>query len=136
VAVCAPGDGAALEGDDETVAGASSWVSRLSIVRPLVVRARLIARLLRDASVPRYVKALAVVPVLYVISPLDVLPDFLPVLGQLDDLGVVLMAMEGLIALCPREVVEHHRSAILQGQRWSPAGSEGQVIDAEWRRVE
>jgi uncharacterized membrane protein YkvA (DUF1232 family) len=119
------------------VAGApSSWVSLLSMVRPLVARARLIVRLLRDAGVPRYVKALAVVPVLYVISPLDVLPDFVPVLGQLDDLGVVLLAMEGLIALCPRDVVDHHRSAILQGQQWSPSGSEGQTIDVEWHRVE
>jgi len=58
--------------------------------------------------------------VLYVISPLDFVPDFLPVLGQLDDLGVVLLALEGFTRLCPTEAVEFHRAAIAQGRKYDP----------------
>ena len=107
---------------------------RLGALRALADRGRLVLRLLRDRRVPRYVKALAVVPLLYVVWPVDVVPDLLPLLGQLDDLGVVLLAVEGLLALCPRDVVEHHRSAIARGRRSSPAPASGKVIDAEWRR--
>jgi uncharacterized membrane protein YkvA (DUF1232 family) len=44
---------------------------------------------LRDGRVPRWKKFIGVLAVLYFLSPVDVIPDVLPVLGWLDDLGVL-----------------------------------------------
>jgi uncharacterized membrane protein YkvA (DUF1232 family) len=111
---------------------------RLSALRSLASQARLMARLIRDASVPVWLKAAAFAPILYVVSPIDAVPDLIPLLGQLDDLALLLLASQSFISLCPRHVVDHHRGAILRGERWSPARSpaNGTVIDAEWRRAD
>ena len=84
---------------------ATSWLSWPSLVRSLVTRARLTVRLLREPAVPFWPKTLPILTVLYVVSPLDIIPDVLPVLGQLDDLGVILIALDAFIRFCP----EPHR---------------------------
>jgi uncharacterized membrane protein YkvA (DUF1232 family) len=43
----------------------------------------------RDPRVPWYVKALAVAVAAYALSPIDLIPDFIPILGQVDDLLIV-----------------------------------------------
>ena len=117
-----------------------SWLGRPALLRSLLSRVRLAARLLREPLTPLAVKALAALPILYVISPVDLLPDLIPVLGQLDDIGVVLMAIEGFLGLVPAHLVDYHRRAIDEGRPYSPhhigapAPADGAVIDAEWRR--
>jgi uncharacterized membrane protein YkvA (DUF1232 family) len=69
----------------------TSWLSWPSLVRTLVSHLRLTVRLLREPGVPLLTKAFPILAALYVISPLDFVPDFLPVLGQIDDLGVILI---------------------------------------------
>ena len=61
-----------------------------------------IAELRRDvATCPRWVKAVVALGALYLLSPIDLIPDFIPVIGQLDDL--VLLGF--LVAL-----VRNHRN--------------------------
>ena len=110
-----------------------SWPS---LFRTLVSHVGLTMRLLREPAVPVLTKVLPFLALLYVISPLDFVPDFLPVLGQLDDLGVVLLALEGFTRLCPTEAVEFHRAAMAQGRTYDPMPPTGQVIDVEFRREE
>jgi uncharacterized membrane protein YkvA (DUF1232 family) len=113
-----------------------SWLKKPLLLRALVGRLRLAARLVRDPRVPATAKAFLLAPALYVLFPLDVLPDFLPILGQLDDLAAVVACVEMFVGLCPREVVEFHRDALHRKQPFAPAASGGQageVIDAEWR---
>lgn len=93
-------------------------------------------RLLREPEVPLFAKALPVLTAAYVISPLDFVPDVLPIVGQLDDLGMMLIALESFLKLCPAAVVDFHRVAMAQGRRYSPAPHAGEVIDAEFRREE
>ena len=69
---------------------------------------------------PAAVKGLAALPVLYVVWPLDLLPDLMPILGQLDDVGVVLMVVEAFLALCPGDLVDHHRRALDEGRPFAP----------------
>lgn len=75
-------------------------------------RLRLGWRLLRDPRVPSWPKLLApIVTLLYVVSPVDVIPDFIPVLGQLDDLSIVAIALTIIAMLAqwsPPEIVEQH----------------------------
>jgi uncharacterized membrane protein YkvA (DUF1232 family) len=114
-----------------------AWLSRPSLLRTLLTRLRLAARLLREPSVPLLVKSLVLVPAFYVLFPLDVLPDVFPILGQLDDLGVVLMVVEGFLKLCPVPALEFHRQSLEAGLPFTPMrrhNSDGEVIDAEWRR--
>jgi uncharacterized membrane protein YkvA (DUF1232 family) len=112
----------------------TSWLSWPSLLRKLVSHVGLTVRLLREPAVPMFTKALPVLAVLYVISPLDFVPDFIPILGQLDDLGVVLLALEGFTRLCPAEAVEFHRAAMAQGRPYGPMPPTAAVIDVEFRR--
>ena len=67
--------------------------------------ARLYWRLFRDRRVAILPKALLVLTLVYVISPLDVIPDFLPVIGEMDDVVLVLSVLWLFIRLSPPEVV-------------------------------
>jgi uncharacterized membrane protein YkvA (DUF1232 family) len=111
----------------------TSWLSRPSLLRTLFVQMRLAIRLVREPCVGLLVKVLPLVAVAYVVSPLDFIPDVIPVLGQLDDLGILLISIEGFLRLSPTEAVAFHRSAIEAGRPYSPMGPADQVIDAEWR---
>jgi len=65
----------------------------------------LFKRLLRDPRMPRRAKAALAVAVPYLASPIDLIPDFIPVLGQLDD-ALLVIAVLGYVARCAgREVV-------------------------------
>jgi len=61
---------------------------------------------LGDKRVPSYVKAIPVVLVVYLAIPFDIIPDFIPVLGYLDDVALALLALVLIIKLTPRAVVE------------------------------
>jgi uncharacterized membrane protein YkvA (DUF1232 family) len=73
---------------------------------------RLYWRLFRDPRVPLWPKALLVAGLLYVASPIDVVPDWLLVLGQLDDLAVFLLAVRAFARGCPPDVVREHVDAL------------------------
>lgn len=111
-----------------------SWLTRPGLLRGLLTQARLAARLLREPAVPLVAKAVPVLGGLYLIWPLDFLPDIFPVLGQLDDLGVVLAALELFLRLCPDAPAAHHRAAIVAGRPYAPMTAPGEVIDADFRR--
>jgi uncharacterized membrane protein YkvA (DUF1232 family) len=111
----------------------TSWLSWPSLVRTVVSHIRLSLRLLREPTVPILAKALPVVALLYVISPLDFVPDFMPILGQLDDLGVFLLGLETFLKLCPTPALDFHRTALAQGEPFHPMPAAGEVIDAEFR---
>jgi uncharacterized membrane protein YkvA (DUF1232 family) len=87
---------------------------------------KLALRLLRDERVPFWAKLVPAAAILYVLSPLDVVPDWIPVLGQLDDAAMIAAGISLFIRLCPPELVDEHerglgkRGTIVEGQAWSP----------------
>jgi uncharacterized membrane protein YkvA (DUF1232 family) len=111
----------------------SSWLSRPWSLRSLLGHARLAFRLFREPRVPLLFKAVPLLGLLYVISPVDFVPDFIPGLGQLDDLGIILAALELFVRLCPVGVQTFHREAIAQRRRYTPMTSSDDIIEAEWR---
>jgi uncharacterized membrane protein YkvA (DUF1232 family) len=62
-------------------------------------------RLRRDPRVPRRVKVVVALAGLWLLSPIDLLPEFLPVIGPLDDVLVVALALRYAARQVPREVL-------------------------------
>lgn len=71
-------------------------------------KGRLAWALVRDSRVPLWVRAVVPALALYLALPLDIIPDFVPVLGYLDDVLAVLVAGGMLVRFTPRAVVRDH----------------------------
>ena len=71
---------------------------------------RLLGRLLKDSRVPTAEKALFLAAIIYVISPLDFIPDVFPFIGQVDDLYLVALTLLRLINRTDETVVREHWS--------------------------
>ncbi len=117
----------------------------------LLGQVQLIYRLLHDDRVPTLLKVAVPLGVaLYFVMPLDLIPDFLPGLGQIDDIAVLLLAMNLFVKLAPQVVVDEHRQALGQADppaadgdattRLHPADAPQQrpadVVDAPYKVVE
>ena len=112
----------------------TSLLSRPGLLRTLLSQARLGFRLLREPRVPLLIKGVPLLAALYVISPLDFIPDVFPVIGQLDDLGIAVAALEIFLRFCPAGAKAFHEEAIARGRAYSPMAASDGFIDAEWRR--
>jgi uncharacterized membrane protein YkvA (DUF1232 family) len=77
-----------------------------NIVRQTIFRARLILRLMADGRVPFVWKLIPVAGLIYVAFPFDLIPDFAPIIGQLDDVGIFLGSLWLFVELCPPDVVK------------------------------
>jgi uncharacterized membrane protein YkvA (DUF1232 family) len=64
--------------------------------------------LFADVRVPIWAKLLTIAIVVYLASPIDLLPDFIPVLGYLDDVLIVMAGVGLLLIAVPISVVEEH----------------------------
>jgi uncharacterized membrane protein YkvA (DUF1232 family) len=64
----------------------------------------------RDPRVPWYSKAFAALVVGYAFSPIDLIPDFVPILGHLDDLILVPIGITIALKMIPDEVMEECRA--------------------------
>ena len=94
---------------------------------------RIAWKLLWDGRVPMNAKIVPILTILYVISPIDFLPGFLvPVLGQLDDVAILLLGTQLFIAMSPKDIVERIRAEI-EGRPpeggWTVTGSQPQDPD-------
>ena len=65
----------------------------------------------RDPRVPWYVKVLAMAVAGYALSPIDLIPDFIPVIGYLDDLVIVPLGLLLVVRLVPADIMAEHRAA-------------------------
>ena len=69
---------------------------------------RLALSLAADSRIPLRVRLIPPGLILYLAMPIDLIPDFIPVIGQLDDLIVVYVGVRLLLHFAPRDVVEAH----------------------------
>src|SRR5438093_11645693 len=86
----------------------------MDLIRRLPTYMRLVWALLRDGRVPPQQKLILVGIAAYLVLPIDLIPDFVPVLGQLDDLAVILLGLDLFIRSAPQDVVEEHMARIAQ----------------------
>ena len=85
-------------------------VALLTIIRVLGFTGllRLVVRLLMDSRVPFGLKLVIPTGIAYIISPFDLVPEFLIGLGHIDDVLVALLALGLLLAFAPKDVVSEH----------------------------
>ena len=81
----------------------------------------LLGRLLKDIRVPTAEKALFVAAIVYVISPIDFIPDVFPFIGQVDDLYMVALVLLRLVNRTDESVVREH---------WSGGGDIAALADS------
>ncbi len=81
---------------------------RSSTLAGLAHGAQLVWRLLQDPRVPGWIKLVPLFTLIYLISPIDLVPDFLVGPGQLDDLGILLLGLWVFLRLVPRDVLRQY----------------------------
>jgi len=86
----------------------------VDLMRRLPTYIRLVWALLRDGRVPAAQKLILVGIAGYIILPIDLIPDFVPVLGQLDDIAVVLLGLDLFIRSAPPAIVDELLTRITQ----------------------
>lgn len=64
---------------------------------------------LREKETPFLAKVLATITVVYALSPIDLIPDFIPVLGYLDDLIILPALIACTVKLIPKDILENCR---------------------------
>ena len=78
--------------------------------RELKIQVHALLLAYRDPRTPWYAKAFAALVAAYALSPIDLIPDFIPVLGQLDDLLLVPLGVAVAVRLIPRQVLADCRA--------------------------
>ncbi|MEA2888385.1 MAG: hypothetical protein QOD11_2745 [Bradyrhizobium sp.] len=112
-------------------------------VKRLISRAKTWARALRrethaiylasrDPRLPWIVKLLAIAVAGYALSPIDLIPDFIPVLGVLDDLIIVPLGIWLLIALIPEDLMREYRTMASAAAQPPVSGAAAIIIVAVW----
>src|SRR5829696_2884518 len=82
----------------------------------------------RDPRVPWYAKIVAACVAAYALSPIDLIPDFIPVLGYLDDVILVPLGIALAIRLIPPALFEEHRQAAATRIATRPTSRIGAVV--------
>ena len=82
----------------------------------------------RDPRVPWYAKAVAACVAVYALSPIDLIPDFIPILGYVDDLVIVPLGIWLAIRLIPPFVLEELRQAAIARYQQRPQSWVGAAI--------
>ena len=118
-------------------------MGRAAPVRSLVTDMKIWARGLRrdahavylaahDPRVPWYAKALAIAVAGYALSPVDLIPDFIPVLGYIDDLIIVPLGVGLVVSLIPDEVMAECRTKADEAEQRPRRREAAIIIVAIW----
>lgn len=85
------------------------------LVLKLPTYARMVWGILRDPRTPIGLKGMLAAALAYVVFPVDLIPDVIPILGQADDLTVLLLVLDLFIQNAPAEVREEHSKRARNG---------------------
>ena len=80
--------------------------------RALLAQLLLAWRLARDPRVPARAKLILPAPLIYFFTPVNLLFEWIPFIGQVDDLGVVMLTIGAFLKLCPRWLVAEHAARL------------------------
>jgi uncharacterized membrane protein YkvA (DUF1232 family) len=86
----------------------------------------------RDPRVPWHAKAVAAAVAAYALSPIDLIPDFIPVLGYLDDLIIVPLGITLAVRLIPPELMAEFRAEATRREARPTSRAAAAAIVALW----
>ena len=86
----------------------------------------------RDPRTPWYAKALALGIAAYALSPIDLIPDVIPVVGYLDEIILLPLAIMLAVRLVPADVMAEHRGAALEAEGHPVSRAGAAVVVALW----
>jgi uncharacterized membrane protein YkvA (DUF1232 family) len=92
----------------------------------------LLWRAFMSAETPVWLKALMLLVPAYLISPIDLVPDFIPLAGWLDDMIVIPLMVSWIVSLIPQPAARNARAWQPED---APSSPRGETIEGEWRRL-
>jgi uncharacterized membrane protein YkvA (DUF1232 family) len=92
------------------------YLRTAKVLLQLPTYAHLVWGLARDPRTPLGLKALLIAALVYVVVPIDLIPDVIPILGAADDLTVLLLVLDLFISNAPAAVREEHLARAAAGQ--------------------
>ncbi len=108
------------------------WSKNLGFLSGLLQQLRLVWLLMQDSRVPLWAKLIVPLSLLYLISPLDFIPDVALGLGQLDDLGIILLAISLFIKACPPNLVTYYKNQL----EFGGGQPDDEAVDTTYRVVD
>lgn len=82
--------------------------SFVQALRNVPMLGKLLVGLARDPRVPRRNKLIFGAIAIYLVAPIDIIPDFIPGIGRIDDIILVALALDGMLNKVPQEVLKEH----------------------------
>jgi uncharacterized membrane protein YkvA (DUF1232 family) len=108
------------------------------LVKDVILYAKLIWLLMTDKRVNFFVKLLPIASLIYLVSPIDLVPGVvLPIIGALDDAAVIWIGTALFMNLCPEDVIEEHLRSLHKRSTgsWQDRPGEPEIVDAEARDI-
>ncbi|MEA2650440.1 MAG: hypothetical protein QOI85_161, partial [Chloroflexota bacterium] len=97
------------------LSSSSRYLRMTRLVLRLPTYARIVWGLVRDPRTPIGLKALLAAALAYVVMPVDLIPDMIPIIGQADDLTVLLLVLDLFVQNAPPEVRAEHAARARNG---------------------
>ena len=97
------------------LSSSTRYMRMARLVFKLPTYARMVWGIMRDPRTPIGLKGLLVAALAYVVLPVDLIPDVIPILGQADDLTVLLLVLDLFIQNAPAEVKAEHAARARDG---------------------
>lgn len=91
---------------------ALSWVAMAPLAARAPMYGRLLMELLADPRIPLSRKAILGMGAGYLVMPIDIVPDFLPVIGRIDDLAIIVLALDLFLEGVPRGLLYEKLAAL------------------------
>lgn len=98
-----------------TIAGRWRYLRLARLIWKLPTYARMVWGMMRDPRTPLPLKGLLAAALAYLALPIDLVPDAVPILGQADDLTILLLVLDLFIQNAPKEVREEHAERARNG---------------------
>ena len=93
---------------------------------------RLIWKLILDRRISIFPKLIIPAVLIYFLSPIDLVPDILPVLGHLDDILIILPALIAFFLMIPKNIISEHTQNIKSSKK----NTQDTIIDGSYRYVD
>ncbi len=112
------------------------YIPEGGFIRESLQQVKLAYNLMLDPRVPLLTKLIPIAALAYLISPIDISPDILPGIGQIDDLAIVFLGLRTFLEFAPVAVVREHLRRITSAGHWTAdpvKPADGDVIDGNFQ---